>query len=70
MGKNTLLETFWNRLRATHDVGMQRDLHGKPTISTGKETADFDAAHSLMLACLLTGTLWNNAKNPKQTLKR
>jgi len=46
---------------------MQHALRGKPTISTGKETAGFDAAHSLMLACRLTGTLLNNLLNPKQT---
>ncbi|BFM13515.1 hypothetical protein R50072_36680 [Simiduia litorea] len=69
MGKNTLLETFWNPLRATHDVGMQRDLHDKPTISTGSDTADFDAAHPLMLACRLTGTLLNYIMKLKLTEK-
>ncbi|BFM13650.1 hypothetical protein R50072_38030 [Simiduia litorea] len=37
LGKNTLLETFWNPLRAHHDLGMQHALAVNQLLARGKK---------------------------------
>jgi len=45
LGKNTLLDTFWNPLRANHERGMQHALRGELTMGTKNGTTELTKQH-------------------------